>query len=201
MPDLFALPCTMHQGALTAVRISEDRYTRDRARHDLVMRFMLHEARMQTIRNWTGLSRDRILNLYRSYRTDLPAHVTRPSGKSPVQASFFVRTPSVRMEASVLASMFILFDVTPADGTVNWDLRLPDVALGERLCQAFEQLLAVHPRPELTFEHAVLLLSELARRSELRLGGCKTCDGLVVIDCLNPRDEAICGRCSGCSST
>lgn len=179
------------------MRIFETRYRQDRLRHDLAMRLMLHEARTQTIRRWTGLSRDRIHNIYKSYRPSLPAHVTRPSGKSPGLASFFVRTPQVRMEASVLASMFTLFDVTPAGGTVVWELALPNVVLGERLCQAFEYFLAVFPAPQLTFEHAVLLIRELSRRSELRLGGCHTCDGLVVVDALNPRDKAICGRCSG----
>ena len=49
------------------MRISDDRYSRDRVRLDLALRFIRHEARTQTIRAWTGLTDDRIRKLYRSY--------------------------------------------------------------------------------------------------------------------------------------
>jgi hypothetical protein len=42
------------------MRISEDRYSRERLSLDLALRFLRHEARTQTIRMWTGLSDDRI---------------------------------------------------------------------------------------------------------------------------------------------
>jgi hypothetical protein len=42
------------------MRISDNRYSRDRFRFDLALRFIRHEARTQTIRAWTGLSDDRI---------------------------------------------------------------------------------------------------------------------------------------------
>ena len=37
------------------MRISDDRYTRDRLRIDLAWRLIGHEARTFTIRQWTGL--------------------------------------------------------------------------------------------------------------------------------------------------
>jgi hypothetical protein len=46
------------------MRISENRYERDRQRLELALRFLTHEARTQTIRVWTGLSDDRIRKLY-----------------------------------------------------------------------------------------------------------------------------------------
>ena len=49
------------------MRVSDDRYTRDRERFDLALRLIRHEARTFTIRQWTGLSDDRIRKLYRSY--------------------------------------------------------------------------------------------------------------------------------------
>ena len=49
------------------MRISDDRYDRERSSLDLALQFLRHEARTQTIRLWTGLSDDRIRNLYRSY--------------------------------------------------------------------------------------------------------------------------------------
>ncbi|MGO8854603.1 MAG: hypothetical protein ACLQO1_02655 [Steroidobacteraceae bacterium] len=42
------------------MRVSDDRYTRDRQRLDLALRLIHHEARTFTIRQWTGLSDDRI---------------------------------------------------------------------------------------------------------------------------------------------
>ena len=49
------------------MRISDDRYTHERQRLDCALRFLRLEARTQTIRVWTGLTDDRIRNLYRSY--------------------------------------------------------------------------------------------------------------------------------------
>ncbi|HVW70982.1 MAG TPA: hypothetical protein VHB68_18515 [Steroidobacteraceae bacterium] len=42
------------------MRISEDRYSRERLSMQLALRFLEQEARTQTIRYWTGLSDDRI---------------------------------------------------------------------------------------------------------------------------------------------
>jgi hypothetical protein len=42
------------------MRVSDDRYTRDRQRLDLALRLIRHEARTFTIRQFTGLSDDRI---------------------------------------------------------------------------------------------------------------------------------------------
>jgi hypothetical protein len=49
------------------MRVSDDRYTRDRQRLDLALRLIHHEARTFTIRQWTGLSDDRIRNIQRCY--------------------------------------------------------------------------------------------------------------------------------------
>jgi hypothetical protein len=47
----------------SAMRISDDRYNRERLSLDLALRFLRHEARTQTIRTWTGLTDDRIRKL------------------------------------------------------------------------------------------------------------------------------------------
>ena len=123
------------------MRISDDRYSRDRLRLDLALRFMRHEARTHTIRKWTGLTDDRIRKLYRSY-LDAPAEpVARHRGKSPGQAGFFTRTPRAQQEAAILASLFCLLGVMPCDVVVDAENPLPGVARGERLCQAYEAYL------------------------------------------------------------
>jgi len=181
------------------MRISDNRYTRDRLRLDLALRFMRHEARTHTIRKWTGLTDDRIRKLYRAYLNETTARVARHRGKSPGQACFFTRTPRVQQESAVLASLYCLLGVMPAHVVVDTESPLPGVARGERLCQAFEAYLMLVPASQITFEHAVLLVNELARGVELRLGDCILCGGLVVADALGLRDIR-CGRCTEPSS-
>jgi hypothetical protein len=45
------------------MRISDDRYDRERSSLDLALKFLRHEARTQTVRAWTGLTDDRIRKL------------------------------------------------------------------------------------------------------------------------------------------
>jgi hypothetical protein len=45
------------------MRISGDRYNRERSSLDLALKFLRLEARTQTIRTWTGSSDDRIRKL------------------------------------------------------------------------------------------------------------------------------------------
>ena len=66
------------------MRISDDRYSRDRLRFDLALRLIGHEARTHTIRAWTGLTEDRVRKLYRTYIAEHPGEtVARRRGKSP----------------------------------------------------------------------------------------------------------------------
>ena len=87
------------------MRISDHRYSRDRFRLDLALRFIRHEARTQTIRAWTGLSDDRIRKMYREFMKEPGIAVSRPRGKSPRQCTFFTRTPQHKDESSLLASL------------------------------------------------------------------------------------------------
>ena len=177
------------------MRVSDDRYSRDRFRFDLALRFMRHEARTHTIRKWTGLTDDRIRKLYRSYLTHMPGRIARHRGKSPGQVGFFTRTPRAQQEAAILASLFCLLGVVPCEVVVDTEHPLPGVARGERLCQAYEAYLTLVPGSLISFEHAVLLVNELARGSELKLGDCIRCGGLVVVDSLR-LGEIRCARCS-----
>jgi hypothetical protein len=177
------------------MRISDNRYTRDRLRLDLALRFMRHEARTHTIRKWTGLTDDRIRKLYRSYLEMETGRVARHRGKSPGQASFFIRTPRVQQETAVLASLFCLLGVVPTAVVVDAENPLPGVTRGERLCQAYEAYLMLVPSFHITFEHAVLLVNELARGVELRMEDCAGCGALLVVDSLTLRNPK-CTRCA-----
>src|ERR1700692_976530 len=85
------------------MRISDDRYSRDRQRFDIALLFIRHAARTHTSRAWTGLSDDRIRKLYRSYLCDCQGTpLTRHRGKSPQQVAFFMRTAPPPQEGGAL---------------------------------------------------------------------------------------------------
>ena len=53
---------------------------------------------------------------------------------------------------------------------------------GELLCQAYESYRSLVGTPLIGFEHAVFLLTALARGEELKLGTCGACRAFVVAD-------------------
>jgi hypothetical protein len=195
------------------VRISDDRYSRERARMELALRFLRHEARTQTIRAWTGLSDDRIRKLYRSYMSHARRELPRHRGKSPHQIAYFTRSPRLQEEAAILASVLSLLGLVPAPAaapvapaaaapavrsTATSAAALPGLARGELLCQAFEVFRLLLPSAQISFEHAVFLAGALVRADQLRLGSCCECGGLMVTERF-PLRAARCHRCSGAS--
>jgi hypothetical protein len=179
------------------MRVSDDRYTRDRQRLDVALRFIRHEARTQTIRLWTGLTDDRIRKLYRSYLSGGEGGgLTRHRGKSPQQTAFFTRSARLQLESAVFASLCCLLGVVPVRQLGDAARTLPGVARGELLCQAFEAYRALVASPQITFEHAVFLVTAIARGDELRLSGCPDCGSLFVSDRLALRSA----RCAHCDT-
>lgn len=180
------------------MRISDDRYTRERARLELALRFLQHEARTQTIRTWTGLSDDRIRKLFRSYSALSLRPLLRHRGKSPHQAAFFARSQRLRQETAALASLLTLLGVLPTPPPAMPPA--PSVARGELLCMAFELYRCTVRAPQISFEHAVFLLSALLQGDQLRLGSCCGCGGLLVTERWPVRD-ARCPSCAGSEVT
>jgi hypothetical protein len=188
------------------MRISDDRYSRERARMELALRFLRHEARTQTIRAWTGLSDDRIRKLYRSYMSHARRHLPRHRGKSPHQIAYFTRSLRLQRESAVLASVLSLLGVVPAAlpctpaptaaATAASAAALPGLSRGELLCQAFEAFRLLLPATQISFEHAVFLVTALARGDQLRLGGCSECGSLMVTERF-PLRAARCHHCAG----
>jgi hypothetical protein len=181
------------------MRISDDRYSRDRLRLDLALRFIHHEARTHTIRAWTGLTDDRIRKLYRTYLFEAGgATVARHRGKSPRQAAFFTRSSRMRRESAVFASVGSLFGlitrhaISVDPSTQN----APTVARGALLCETFEAYCALMGDWQISFEHAVFLLGALMSGEELRVAHCRDCSGVLVADRLALRIP-VCNECSG----
>jgi hypothetical protein len=192
------------------MRISDDRYSGERLRMELALRFLRHEARTQTIRIWTGLSDDRIRKLYRSYLSQARRHLPRHRGKSPHQVGYFTRSQRLQHESAVLASMLSLLGALPGNATAaggapahggagsngSGGPLLPALARGEQLCQAFEAYRMLLPSAQITFEHAVFLATALTRGDQLRLSGCSSCGSLMVTERFTLRPQ----RCHHCAS-
>ncbi|HUN27787.1 MAG TPA: hypothetical protein VMU67_15910 [Steroidobacteraceae bacterium] len=179
------------------MRISDDRYSRDRLRLDLALRFIQHEARTQTIRAWTGLTDDRIRKLYRSYfARSGAAAIARPRGRSPGQASFFTRSPRLQQEAALLASLCSLLGVLPQRTQPRAGAQHPGIAQGVALCQAYETYRALVPTARITFEHLVYLNAALLRGDELKVANCGGCGALLVVERMALREA----RCLACAT-
>ena len=189
------------------MRVTDDRYNRDRLRLELALRLIGHEARTQTIRLWTGLSDDRIRKLFRAYIRP-SAGVRRRRGKSPQQAAFFLRSGAGAEDAQALAAMLLLFGVVApptsaaqGPGVVVGTRGTPrtpqhaSLARGRLLCEAFETYRRIVPQPSIDFEHAVYLAGALQRGDELRLRWCIDCDAVGVTEraLLRPTPCRACG--------
>jgi hypothetical protein len=178
------------------MRVSDDRYTRDQRRLDLAWRLLHHEARTYTIRQWTGLSDDRIRKLYRNYvGTEGARHVLRHRGKSPRQAGYFLRNADMHFHAAQLASLFIIHGLLC--GTMiglEPRYRLGSLESGALLCVAYEAYLQLHVPARISFEHAWLLLLALGKQDELGVVRCEACGGVRLCDLLARRRIA-CPTC------
>jgi hypothetical protein len=163
---------------------------------DLALRLIHHEARTFTIRQFTGLSDDRIRKLYRSYVLhDGARGVLRHRGKSPRQAAFFFKHPEVTFHAAQLASLFLIYGlVGAASGALESRYCVGSLESGTLLCQAYEAFLELHSPVSISFEHAWFLLLALARRDEVSVTRCGDCGGFRLCDLLARRKQ-VCGNC------
>jgi len=174
------------------MRITDDRYSRDRLKFDLAFRLIRHEARTGTIREWTGLSDDRIRKLFRSYVQDFgDTRIRRHRGKPPRQPAYFLRNTLLRTQSSSLASILcqygLLETTDPSQPGTPERLRW-----GELFCVAWETFLQEHEQPHLGFEHACFLRRALERQRELALDNCSMCGALLVVPAFGRRPTGCC---------
>jgi hypothetical protein len=183
------------------MRVSDDRYTRDRQRLDLALRLIRHEARTFTIRQWTGLSDDRIRKLYRSYVLDHDAgRVSRHRGKSPRQAAFFFRNAELNFQSAQLASLYVMYGLLCGTRTgLESRYHVGSLESCALLCQAYEAYMELHAPARISFEHAWFLLLALARRDEVGISRCGVCGGVRLRDLL-AKHRLACGTCGPADS-
>ena len=179
------------------MRISDDRYSRDVRKYNLAMRLIHHEARTGTIRNWTGLSRRSIRNLFRSYvHNEADGRAARHRGPSPHMVELLLQSPQMRADVALLASLLCLLDLIPLRPVPIARRELPNIVRGEQLCTAFELFREFMPGSNITLEHALLLVATLIQRKELELAKCASCGALIVID-FHGESGPVCGLCLG----
>lgn len=175
------------------MHISNDRYFRDRQRHDLALRMIGHEARTCTIKSCTGLTDDRIRRLYKTLAEHhSTVEVRRRRGKSPRQVAFFTRNAQMQFESSLLAGMFTAFGLTKQDADNAREQ--PTLEFGELFCDAYETHRQLLNRAAVSFEHAWFLLQLLNRRSDLQTMRCRRCHSHYLRDSVNvtPRNCPVC---------
>ncbi|MET0659152.1 MAG: FlhC family transcriptional regulator [Steroidobacteraceae bacterium] len=160
------------------MRITDDRYERERAHHQLALRMIGHEARTCTIRAFTGLTDDRIRKLFHTY-VGPRSTVRRRRGKSPRQVEFFTRNLAALLESSCLAGLLYSQDVIPSDAGAGLH---PSLELGTRFCDAYENYLQLVSSSQMSFEHAWCLAQLLAARKEVTLMECIRCRGHHIAD-------------------
>jgi len=166
------------------MRATDNRYRGERARFELAMRMIKHEARTGTIRYFTSLSDDRIRKLYTSYfKFDDATKVKRHRGKSPTQIAPLVQTPDRTLESGVFVSLLRANGLVSSDGTADPVLE-GNVDLGHRFCQCYETHLILVPDPVLSFEWGWNLLSGIRRGDELSIRRCEECSMCYIYDLL-----------------
>jgi hypothetical protein len=179
------------------MRLTDDRYTREREACELALRLLRYEARSCLIRTCTGLSEDRVRKLYKTY---LQYHGTkqlrRKRGKAPHEAATFMRNSRAHLEASLLAGILqSLSLVEPINAQPRW---LPPLTFVERFCDGYDYYLQCMDstgtrEAQFSFEHAWFLMQTLARGA-LRLAPCAHCGAVQLHDVLatTPRTCPFC---------
>jgi hypothetical protein len=163
------------------MRISEDRYSRDLRRIHLAQRMIRHEARTQWIRAWTGLSGERVRNLFHSYEESLEG-ARRRRGPSPRRIASYLRSPALRAEASAAGGLACVLGVVPESPIRNAKKTLPSVESGERLCHAYELYRQIVPEARLTMDQLIILVIALSEQEDLEIAHCRNCNGALLVD-------------------
>jgi len=167
------------------MRITDHRYNGERARFDLAVRMIGHEARTGTIRACTGFSEDRIRKIYTSYFKDCDNNaVKRRRGKSPSQIANFISTSNIQFESTILACLFVLSRAVEMNqhGDALPPKNIDKVLLGQRICDSFESYKSLLPTPKFSFERAWGLFNALTHANELSLSNCESCNGTYIHD-------------------
>ena len=168
------------------MRITQSRYAGELERFQLAIRMLRLQARTSTIAHFTGLTSDRIRKAYSSYvrehgRSKLPQ---RKRGRPPSRISRFLKTPQQHCESTVLASLFMHAGLLAHDELTGCHVpkKLTLLAVGHRLCDAYEMYRMLIPNGQISFEVAAALLRAIGDTRELTIAFCSACHATYVQD-------------------
>ena len=181
------------------MRVTDDRYFRDRRAFDLAWRLIKLGARTGTISRWTGIAERRVRALQQSYGSHEPGGagtLKRPRGQSPYRIDRLLHTLQRQQDGTRFARLCKRTGALPSAHLADVDRMLPGIERGELLCRSFEIFKHDFPNSTLSIEQAVLLLTELVRRDEIGLEVCDKCGDVAIVDRLQPDVHgcAICGN-------
>jgi hypothetical protein len=160
------------------VSTADDPDDRDLRRRQLAKRLISHQARTQTVTDFTGFSRNHLETLRRRWGV---ATKERHRGPSPTSFAEFFRNARTLQAATAAAVLFNLLDTRRwrDSGLSPGSTKLES---GEQLCYVYEALQACFPHVELEFEHMALLAIGLSRGEALSLGHCGQCGSAHLVD-------------------
>ncbi len=157
---------------------TDDPFGRDLKRIEVARRMVLHQARTQTIVNYTHLTRNRLATLRR--RWCVPDELRR-RGPPPRSLGAFLRTPYARSEAAAIVSLCIALEALPNQSSNSEVSALPRLEIADRLCEAFEAFRTWIPNSTIEFEELLLLANELATGKLIKLSTCRGCKSAILI--------------------
>ena len=166
---------------------TNDSISRENRRSELAQRLIWHGVRTELITQLTGLSRDRQATVRR--RLMVPGN-TRYRGPARSPLSVFLSTPLRRAEAAAFISLCSTLEipVQRSTATIPKDISLTFV---ERLCEAYEAYCGCFPRTEVQLEEFIALRDSLATGDMLRLGRCRFCRCVILVDRFDSNRECI----------
>ena len=173
--------------------VMDDPILRENQRSALARRLISHRVRTQTISQLTGMTRNRLATV----RRRLMVHNdSRRRGPPPSSLDIFLHSPQARAEGAALAALCFSFEIPIERGSSSRAQSLTSLDYGERLCEIYEAFREAHPRTEVEFEEFLLLKNSLVRGDVIRLGKCRSCRCLVLVDWFGGGRD-ICCQCGG----
>lgn len=174
---------------------TEDVILRECRRTLLARRLILHGVRTNVITQLTGMTRGR-LDTLRRRRLMIPDKA-RYRGAAKSALTVFLREPLARAEGAAIAALFATFEI-PIDRKAPSIPKRVSLQFVERLCATYEVYYACYPRAKVQLEEIINLRGTLARGDRIRLGKCRGCTCLLLVDSYDRSLECLhCGAPAG----
>lgn len=157
---------------------SEDVVLRESRRTLLARRLLLHGVRTQFVTRLTDLTEDRQRTLRRRLGISGDSRL-RGNPRNPV--TLFLSTSLSRAEAAAVAALLWVFEI-PIEPKASAIPEHVSFAFGDRLCDTYEAYCTCYPRTKVTIDEIIELRKKLARGDRMRLGVCRDCQCLLLID-------------------